>query len=142
MSQRTIRRGSTSCQGVCATPGGRTPLSSTGRPSIASSKSMWAWLVVSSPRRGARSAWSGVVGDGVVSSQLLEPLLAVDVGPRVADMDDEDVDPEAVGDGQGRPHPPQAAVGLGLADQGVVDLAEVVAHPADELAALFLVDLG
>ena len=82
------------------------------------------------------------LGHRVVAGEPFEPPVPVDVGPRVAHVDDEDVDSHAVGEGQGGPHPPQTPVGPGLADQRVVDLAEVLAHPGDELAGLFLVDLG
>jgi hypothetical protein len=83
-----------------------------------------------------------VLRHGVVPGELPERPLAEVVGPRVADVDDEGRGVDDVGHGEGRAHPAELAIGLGLADDGVIDLADVASHPLDQLMGRLLVDPG
>ena len=56
-------------------------------------------------------------------------------------MDDEQVDPDAIGEGQRGAHAEEVAVGVALLGECPVDLSEVLTDPLEQLPRLFLVDL-
>ena len=69
------------------------------------------------------------LGHGVVAGKLLEVAAAEEIGAGVADVDQEEVNADAVREGHGGAHAEEPAIRLALAGDPAIDLAEVGAQP-------------
>ncbi len=65
----------------------------------------------------------------------------MEIGPRVAEVDDEQIHTHAIGGRQGRAHAQQPPVGRALLGERLVDLLEVAIDLVEELARFAMVDL-
>ena len=81
------------------------------------------------------------LGDGMVLGQSAQLAVAIEIRPRVAEVDDEQVDAHAVGGRQRGAHAEEPAIGFALLGERLVDLPEVAVDPFEELACFLLVDL-